>query len=88
MEEGTLQVASESKKRMGPSLYLVMGAIWVQRGSSTRAKKPHRGHSEGFSDDARHNHYSDVSAVFGYRNNTLSTEMLLKHKEGKIASKE
>lgn len=32
MEEGTLQVASESKKRMGPSLYLVMGAIWGQFG--------------------------------------------------------
>lgn len=87
MEEGTLQVVSESNKRMGPLLHLIMGAIWVQGGRSTRAKYPYGGRSEGFSDNAQHNHHSDVSGVVGYRNDTLSPEMLLKHKEGKTASK-
>lgn len=77
-----------SREGRDPGLHLVMGAMWVQGGRSTRAKNPHGRWPEGFFDNVQHDHHSDMSDEADYRNDTLSPEMLLKYKARRTATKE
>lgn len=65
-----------------------LGYTWLCRSYGCREEgapetRVGSGWPEGFSDDIRPDHHSDVLDVVGGRNDYLSPEMLFKHKERK-----